>query len=44
MKYLNHIKAALITTATVVAVLYVVRKVPGINSVASPVINKALNG
>lgn len=44
MKYANHVKAALITTATVLAVIYAIRKIPVVNGVAGPVINKALMG
>ena len=44
MKYANHIKAALITTATVLAVIYALRKIPGVNTAVGPAISKALNG
>lgn len=44
MKYANHIKAALITTATVLAVIYAMRKAPVVSGVTAPLVNKALNG
>ena len=37
---MGHVKAAVITTATVLAVIFVLRKVPG----ASGVVDMALNG
>lgn len=44
MKYAEHVKAALITTATVLAVIYAIRKIPVVNTAAAPLINKALMG
>lgn len=43
-KYTKHVTAALITTATVLAVIYAARKLPVVNGVAGPLVNKALNG
>lgn len=43
-QYINHAKAAVITTIGVLLVIYVARKVPVVNSVTAPLVNKALNG
>lgn len=43
-KYLNHAKAAAITTIGVLLVIYAARKLPVVNQVTAPLVNKALNG
>lgn len=43
-KYINHAKAALITTVGVLIVIYVARKAPVVNGITGPLVNKALNG